>query len=290
MPLLSSRTRHKIGPGNLPGNDSVQGVPLFGGRTPQIDAGCLDTFVSQEVRQERNVVAFFEEILGEPVPEGMGMNHLRVEAELLGKTFEPERQSSGGEGVSVSVPEQVSAIDPFSPQPQFRFFPQLIGDVDPPDFSALGIEVHVPGPHVLGLHLQQLADPCARTAHEPDREIPLVIPAVLQPLFEVAVVGVADYILQEGTLRVLYPFYFKGIRVDELQVLVEGVQSQVHRLGFVMLEQEDFVVTHTFFAHPAIAGKKETHGLHIGAHGVLGESRTLQEELEFSIHGFSQLS
>lgn len=124
---------------------------------------------------------------------------------------------------------------------------------------------------MLGLHLEQFADPGTRSAHEPDSEIPLVIPALLQPLLEVPVIGIADHIFQEGPLRVLDPFYFKGIRVDELQVLVEGVQSQVHRLGFVMLEQEDFVVTHTFFAHPAIAGKKETHGLYVGAHGVLGE-------------------
>lgn len=121
--------------GYLPGNDSVQGAPLLAGRATQIDPGCLDTFVPQEVRQKGDVVAFFQEILGEPVSEGMGMDHLRVEAELMGKALEPERQSTRGKGFAVAVPEQVPAVDAFFPEPLLRLFPQFVGNIDSPDFS-----------------------------------------------------------------------------------------------------------------------------------------------------------
>ena len=70
-----------------------------------------------QVGKEGDIVALVQKILGEPVPEGVGMDHLRVEAELLGKTLEPERQPSGGNGVAVPVPEQVTALDTFFLQP-----------------------------------------------------------------------------------------------------------------------------------------------------------------------------
>ena len=143
---------------------------------------------------------------------------------------------------------------------------------------------------MLGLHLQQFADPGTRSAHEPDGEVPLVIPAIFEFPLEIPVVGVADHILQEGALRIFDPFYFKGIHMEELQILVERMQPQVHRFGLVVLEEEDLVIAQVFFAHPAVTGKKETDSLHVGAHGVLGEPRPLQERLEFSVHGFSRLS
>ena len=155
--------------------------------------------------------------------EGMGMDHLRVEAELVGKALEPERQPARGKGFPVSVPEQVPAVHSFFPEPLLRLFPQFVGNIDSPDFSPFRIQVHVPRAYVFNFHLEKFADPGARSAHEPDGEIPLVIPAVLQLLFEVPVVCVADDVLQESPLRILYTFYFISLPVN-IHIRKEGLE------------------------------------------------------------------
>ena len=75
-----------------------------------------------QVGKEGDIVALVQKILGEPVPEGVGVDHLRVQAELVGEALEPERQPAGGNGMAVPVPEQVSALDTFFLQSLFRLF------------------------------------------------------------------------------------------------------------------------------------------------------------------------
>ena len=75
-----------------------------------------------QVGKEGDIVALVQKILGEPVPEGVVVDHLRVQAELVREALEPERQPAGGTGMAVPVPEQVSALDTFFLQPLFRLF------------------------------------------------------------------------------------------------------------------------------------------------------------------------
>ena len=93
----------------------------------------------QKVRQEGDVIAIIQEILRESVAESMGMDHLRVQAELIGKSLEPECQSARGNRMAVPIQEQVAAVFMFSPEPLFRLLPQFVGYVDPPDFSSFSI-------------------------------------------------------------------------------------------------------------------------------------------------------
>ena len=50
---------------SLPCHDFIHDLPLFGGGTTQIDARCLDAFMSHQVGKQGDVIELVEELLGE---------------------------------------------------------------------------------------------------------------------------------------------------------------------------------------------------------------------------------
>ena len=59
--------------GILPVYDLIEKVLLFGTAFMQINAGSLNTLMSENVGQERNIITFFYKIFGKQMPEYMGM-------------------------------------------------------------------------------------------------------------------------------------------------------------------------------------------------------------------------
>ena len=59
--------------GILPVYDLIEKVLLFGTAFMQINAGSLNTLMSENVGQERNIITFFYKIFGKQMPECMGM-------------------------------------------------------------------------------------------------------------------------------------------------------------------------------------------------------------------------
>ena len=57
----------------------VYNLLLFGTRPSQVNPRCLDAFMPQKVGKQGDVAAFFNKILGKPVPEAVGIHDLRVQ-------------------------------------------------------------------------------------------------------------------------------------------------------------------------------------------------------------------
>ena len=71
-----------------PGHGLIDNRPLFHFRPAEVDARGLDAAVAHQVGQEGDVVASFQEVLGEEMPEGVGMDHLWVDAVFAGEVLE----------------------------------------------------------------------------------------------------------------------------------------------------------------------------------------------------------
>ena len=73
---------------SLPVHEAVDKVALFAGGALEVDAGGFDGVVAEEVGEENDVVAFPEEVFGEEVAEGMGMDDGGVQSVFNGVEFE----------------------------------------------------------------------------------------------------------------------------------------------------------------------------------------------------------
>ena len=61
---------------SLPFYRSVKLFLLFGGTQPQVNRRGIQAFVTENIRQERDVLVFFQKKYGKQMPESMRMQHL----------------------------------------------------------------------------------------------------------------------------------------------------------------------------------------------------------------------
>ena len=61
--------------GGLPGYDLIEEILLFNAAFVKIDAGGLDTFVTQNIGEKCNIIALFHKIFCEQMAEGMRVNN-----------------------------------------------------------------------------------------------------------------------------------------------------------------------------------------------------------------------
>ena len=61
--------------GGLPGYDLIEEILLFNAAFVKIDAGGLDTFVTQNIGEKCNIIASFHKIFCEQMAEGMRVNN-----------------------------------------------------------------------------------------------------------------------------------------------------------------------------------------------------------------------
>ena len=57
----------------------INNLILLCAGTAQVNPGSFQIFVPQQIREQRQIAAFFNEALGKPVAEGVRMNDIRVQ-------------------------------------------------------------------------------------------------------------------------------------------------------------------------------------------------------------------
>lgn len=97
---LNSITLNK---GYLPIHDIVNNFFLLRASLFQINAGGFNVFMSHDVRQKRDIMIVFQEIFCEPMPEGMGIDHVRINMIAQGYFFELSGNPPRGDGIPVFI-------------------------------------------------------------------------------------------------------------------------------------------------------------------------------------------
>ncbi len=205
----------------------------------EVDARGLHRGVPKQVGQQDKVVVFVEEVQGEEVAEGVGMDEVGVDAVFQGQFLELLRDSARRDRAAFLIDEQESGV--FT-DPVQELGPEPDGHVDPADPAPFGINVDVSGLHMFDLELNQLADPGAGRGQGPDDEVPAEVVLTAQPVLEIKVVFVADQMVQERGFRYLDSLEFQAGLPDERQILVDPADAQVDGLGFAVFDQVGFVL------------------------------------------------
>ena len=74
-------------------------------------------------------------------------------------------------------------------------------------------------------YLHKLTDTCSSCCEETNHEVPLFVIFLLKFLFQEEVIGIADDILQIGTLLNLYRFQSEFGLPHKIEVLVDGLNT-----------------------------------------------------------------
>ena len=224
----------------LPVHQVVDEIALLAGGALEVDAGGFDGVVAEEVGEEDDVVAFPEEVFGEEVAEGMGVDDGGVQSVFDGVEFEVFGQAAGGDGTTVAVEENGAARPVL--QPHDRLGSETGRDVNPPHLAPFGIEVDKAHPDMFHPDFQELTDthPCCR--HDPHGKIPPKVRPLPEPLFEELVVLIGDHIVQEGALGHLDPFNLQVRFPQEIDILVQGADPLIRGPGLERVDKIDFVL------------------------------------------------
>ena len=86
----------------------------------------------------------------------------------------------------------------------------------------------------------------------------------LQLLFEKLIVGIADYVFEKVLLLNLHEVHFEFLLLDELQILVDGLKSEIDGLGLVMLHKIPLVGEKILSRHLLVFFKEVGHSPHVG--------------------------
>lgn len=90
---------------------------------------------------------------------------------------------------------------------------------------------------MLDLHLDQFADPGPCHCQRPYDVVPSKVILFPQIPLEVFVILVADRVVQERGFRDLDHLDFQVGTLDEIQILVDAPDAQVHGLGLVVFDE-----------------------------------------------------
>ena len=82
------------------------------------------------------------------------------------------------------------------------------------------------------------------------------------------IVGVADDIFEKVLLLNLHKTHFEFLLLDKLQILVDGLKSEIHSLRFVVFHKIPLVGEKILARHFLILLKEMRHRPDIRAHGV----------------------
>ena len=95
--------------------------------------------------------------------------------------------------------EQEAAVFSALPAPFQSFLTEGIRDIDPADFSALGIQVQMTAGEMLYLDLGQFTDADSCGNQETDNKIPEVLSILFQTFLKKEAVLVGDHVIEKGT-------------------------------------------------------------------------------------------
>lgn len=122
--------------------------------------------------------------------------------------------------------------------------------------------------HMLDFDLDEFADASAGGSQIPNHEVPLHVTVLLELLFQKVVIGIADHILQKVLLLYLHSFEPQTILVQEFQILVHCLDTQVDGLGLEEFHQIPFVGQQVFLVDLIVVGMIKIDRPEIGMDGV----------------------
>lgn len=121
---------------------------------------------------------------------------------------------------------------------------------------------------MLDFDLDEFADASAGGSQIPNHEVPLHVTVLLELLFQKVVIGIADHILQKVLLLYLHSFEPQTILVQEFQILVHCLDTQVDGLGLEEFHQIPFVGQQVFLVDLIVVGMIKIDRPEIGMDGV----------------------
>ena len=222
----------------LPRDDAVDEFALFGRCATQVDSRRFNALMAHEVREKRDVVAFLQKVLGEPVAEGMRIDDRRVHFKLAREYLELVRNAAGCDALAEAIAEEISAPDSFRGKPRPRFVTQLPRDVEAPQLPALSVEIEESGFDVFRLELDEFRNAGACRAEKSHDEIPERPARRLEAPGEETVVRVADDILEERRLLDFDEPQFERRLLQEVEKAVDRLKTEIDRLRLVVLDEE----------------------------------------------------
>ena len=137
-----------------PRDDAVDEVALLGRRATKVDARRFDGFVAHQVGEQRDVIELREKVLGEAMPKGVRIHHLRINAVSFGERLQLVADATRGDAFAEAIAEQITARASTLSKPFVRLGFQSLRDIDPSQLAAFAIEVEIPRLNVFNLDLQ----------------------------------------------------------------------------------------------------------------------------------------
>lgn len=106
----------------------------------------------------------------------------------------------------------------------------------------------------------------------------------LQSLFEKLVVGIADYVFKEVLLLYLHEAHFEFLLLDELQILVESLNTEIDGLRLVVFYQIALVGEKILSRHLLVPFKEVGNSPDIGTDGIRSQILVRKECFVLGYH------
>lgn len=176
-----------------------------------------------QIGKERYVVEFREKILGETMPERVGIDNICVNAIPFGECLQLIADSTSGDTLAESVAEEIAACLPCLCEPFVRLGFEAFRDVESAQLAALAVEVEETSFNVFYLDLQKFRNAGACSAKVAHDKVPVRASIGLELAAEEAVIRIADDILQKVLLLNLDELHFQSRLLDEVEVTIQGL-------------------------------------------------------------------
>ena len=122
--------------GGLPGYDLIEEILLFNAAFVKIDAGGLDTFVTQNIGEKCNIIASFHKIFCEQMAEGMWVNNGWIKMIAQSENFQLITDPVSTDRTAKAVQEQTAFGPVFVLQPHQTGLPYTVGEINMSDLVA----------------------------------------------------------------------------------------------------------------------------------------------------------
>lgn len=140
---------------------------------------------------------------------------------------------------------------------------------DTPYLSSFGVKVEVADIYMLDLKLYKFTDTCACSCKKANNEIPHAVVLFLQLILEKGVVGIANYIFKKRAVLNFNRLQTQFRAIDKVEILVDGLNTQVHCFGAELLDEMSFVKQEIRLAHSLVDSEELVNGIAICLDGVL---------------------
>ena len=224
-----------------PRDDAIDEFALLGRCAAKVDARRLDGLMPHQVGKERDVVELRQKVLCETVPEGVRIDHFRIDAVILGQLLQLVADAASRDALAEAVAEEIATCASSFRKPLFRLSLEAFRYIETTKFSTLAVEIKIACLDVFNLDFQQFLDAVSRGAKVAHHEVPVEALLGFQLPAEEAVIRVADDVLQKVLLLNLDELHLEIRLLHEVEIAIQGLQAQIHGLRLVVLNQPSFI-------------------------------------------------